>query len=78
MPVELENLAVIGVDGLLKCTALDKVLAVSVGLKLPFRRIPLACAGTCLSSRPSADHLHGGLAYQVEMQQESRKCLEGF
>ena len=38
-----------GVEGLLKCGAFEIVFAVSVGVKLPFKRIPLACAGLPVS-----------------------------
>jgi hypothetical protein len=44
MPVELENLAMTGVDGVLKCGAVESVLAIGDGVKVPWRRMPLAWA----------------------------------
>jgi hypothetical protein len=42
MPVEEENRAITGVEGLLKCGALERDEAAAVGLKWPVRRTPLA------------------------------------
>jgi hypothetical protein len=46
IPVELENRATTGV-ALLKCWAFERDLAFSVGVKVPLRRIPFACAVLC-------------------------------
>lgn len=44
IPVELEKRARMGVDGLFRCGAVDKDLASSEGVKVPFSSIPLAWA----------------------------------
>ena len=42
--MELEKRIVIGVDGKVKWGAVERVEAVVVGWKVPFRRMPRACA----------------------------------
>jgi hypothetical protein len=44
-PVEEEKRTVMGVEEMLRCGALERVAALSVGVKMPLRRWPLACAG---------------------------------
>ena len=45
MPVDSEKRTVKGVEGKVKCGAVDKVEASGVGVKVPVRRTPLAWAG---------------------------------
>lgn len=42
MPVELEKRTMIGVEGKLKCGALERDAAVAVGVNVPFVRRPWA------------------------------------
>lgn len=80
MPVELENLAMTVVEGLLKCGAFDNAFAVSVGWKLPFRRTPLACTDRLrvsvmlrLEMIPCDSYMH--LTYRVGVLEESQRYL---
>lgn len=43
-PVEFEKRTVMGVEGLLKCGAVERDAAVEVGVNVPFRRRPLPWA----------------------------------
>jgi hypothetical protein len=45
MPVELEKRTVIGVDGVLKCSAVDSEAALALGVNVPLRSVPFAWAG---------------------------------
>jgi hypothetical protein len=42
MPVDDENRAITGVEADVKCCAFDSVAASAVGVKVPFKRRPLA------------------------------------
>jgi len=47
-PVEEEKRTVIGVEGVLKCGAVVRSDTVALGVNVPVRRCPFACAGcTC-------------------------------
>lgn len=44
-PVEEEKRTVIGVEGVLKCGAVVRSDTVALGVNVPVRRCPFACAG---------------------------------